>query len=103
MIRSLVPPPEPKVALTLCLVAFSKAGIICSTAARMPPGAISVTSAARTVLLIATTEIGITAHRRNLFMVCLVDSHGQQKRETEPGIDHFAMYSKKFFTPISSQ
>ena len=28
MTRSLVPPPEPKVALTLCPVAFSNAGII---------------------------------------------------------------------------
>jgi len=36
-------------------------------------------------------------------MVSLVNSHGQQKRESEPGIDHFAMYSKKFFTLISSQ
>ncbi len=47
MTRSLVPPPEPNVALTLCPVARSKSGIICSTAALMPPGAMRVTSAAR--------------------------------------------------------
>src|SRR5262249_10714803 len=46
--RSFVPPPEPKVALTLWPVARSKAGMSSSRAAPMPPGAISVISAART-------------------------------------------------------
>src|SRR2546430_12993595 len=44
--RCFVPLPEPKVALTVFPVFFSNAGIICSTAARIPPGAISVISAA---------------------------------------------------------
>jgi hypothetical protein len=70
MTRSLVPPPEPNVALTLCPVARSKSGIICSTAALMPPGATRVTSTAR-----ATSQLPMVimamANNSTYFMVFL--------------------------------
>src|ERR1051326_2483762 len=53
---ALVPSPEPKVAFTLCPVFFSNAGIICSTPARIPPGAISVISAAIALYELRTTS-----------------------------------------------
>src|SRR5216683_3127495 len=59
----LVPPPEPNVAFTLKPVFFSKPGMSFSTAARIPPGAIKVTSVCARATLeklnaIATVAIG---------------------------------------------
>jgi hypothetical protein len=53
--------PEPKVAFTVFPVFLSKAGIISSIAARIPPGAMSVTSAALAVPQIAAVAANVMA------------------------------------------
>src|SRR5262245_29501591 len=74
MTRSLVPPPEPNVGLTLCPVARSKSGIICCTAALIPPGAIRVTSAAHAApqLHTDTATVATVDSSVYFFMVCLL-------------------------------
>src|SRR5262245_53082063 len=72
MTRSLVPAPEPNVALTLCPAACSKLGIICCTAALMPPGAIRVTFAAHAAPQLHTATVATVDSSVYFFMVCLL-------------------------------
>ena len=77
MTRSLVPPPEPNVALTLCPVACSKAGISCCTAALIPPGAIRATSAARASSQLHTPMMATADSSAYFFMVFLFELSGR--------------------------